>query len=170
MTATLIERINKLDDAGTVKFLQHFNQMLADGVSDFDELLANVPSAIRELPQFNSIKDLAFSETQHNLTEQDSIDFAKKILEILMQNAALLPLLDRALATWKPDNKLTLGSDTSDKLLSITMSACMLIVVAVTEVEINANGVEIRKPSVPLPAVTELVKAFGTIVPGSPSK
>jgi uncharacterized protein (UPF0210 family) len=168
MTATIIEQINNLNDAGTVEFLEHFNQMLAEGVtSDFDEQLASIPSAVRELPQFNSIENLASGETQHNLTEQDSIELAKKILEILEQNAALLPLLDRAWETWNPDN--TLGGN-STKLLSVTMSACMLVVVAATEVKIDANGFEIYKPTVPIPALTALVTALGKIIPGSPSK
>lgn len=169
MTVALIEQISSLSEADSVNFLQHFDQVLVNGVNnDFDELLANIPHSIRELPQFNSIEGLAFGETKRQLTEQESIKLAKQILVILGQNTDLLPLLEQAWKNWKPNYEL--GSNTPVNLLSAALAASMIIVVAASEVKGNIGGVEFCKHPVPIGDVTELVGQFGKIINGSPAK
>jgi len=168
MTTVLIEQISSLSGSDSVSFLQYFDQVLVNGVTnDFDELLANIPHSIRELPQFNSIEGLAFGETKRQLTEQESIKLAKKILEILGQNYDLLPLLEQAWETWKPSYE---KSGNSANLLSAALAASMIIVVAASEVKGNIGGVEFHKHNVPVGDVTELVGQFGKIIYGSPAK
>jgi hypothetical protein len=173
MTATLIEQIKNLNGADAVEFLGHFNQMLVDGdTRDFDELLAGIPPAVYELPQFGVIKNLASGETQHDLTEQDSITLSKQILEILGQNTDLVPLLDQAWETWNPGGDLHLKI--RDIILYPALAASMVIVVAATEVDVNVqvsdNAVKLHKHAVPIETVTELVKEFGKIISSSPCK
>lgn len=162
MTAALIEQIGSLSDADSVSFLQHFDQVLVNGVTnDFDELLANIPHSIRELPQFNSIEGLAFGKTKRQLTEQESIQLAKQILEILGQNSDLLPLLEQAWEIWKPNYE---KGSTPANILSAALAASMIIVVAASEVNGDIGGVKFRKPTVPIRDVTELVGQVGKII------
>jgi hypothetical protein len=165
MTAALIEKIGNLSDADSVEFLEHFNQELANGITnDFDEILAEIPLSIRELPKFNSIKNLALGETECQLTEQESLELAKPILKILGQDSDFLPLLEQAWETWQPNN--TLGS-ASAKILSGALAASMIIVAASAEVKGNIGGVEFHKHNVPIPEVTALLGQVGRIIGGS---
>jgi hypothetical protein len=168
MTATLIEQISSLSDADSVSFLQYFDQILVNGVTnDFDELLASIPASIRELPQFNSIESLAFGETKRQFTEQESIELARSILKILGQNPDVLPLLEQAWETWKPNYA---KGPISDIILSAALGASMLIVLGATEVKGNIGGVEIHKHPVPIEDVAALVGQFGKAINGSPAK
>lgn len=165
MTAVLIEKINGLSDVGSVEFLQHFNRVLIKGLTNnFDEILANIPLSIRESPEFNSIESLALGETKRQLTEQESIELAKPILEILGQNSDFLPLLEQAWETWKPNYES--GSNPS-KLLSAALAASMIIVAASAEVKGNIGDVEFHKHNVPIPEVTALLGQVGRIISGS---
>jgi hypothetical protein len=168
MAAALIEQISNLSDADSVSFLQHFDQVLVNGVTnDFDELLANIPHSIRELPQFNSIEGLAFGETKRQLTEQESIKLAKQILVILGQNSDFLPLLEQAWENWKPNYD---KGSTPANLLSAALAASMIIIVATSQVKGNIGGVEFSKPITPIGDVTALVGQFVKIIYGSPAK
>lgn len=168
MTTTLIEQISSLSDADSVSFLQYFDQVLVNGVTnDFDELLANIPHSIRELHQFSSIEGLAFGEIKRQLTEQESIKLAKQILEILGKNSDLLPLLEQAWEIWKPNYE---KGSTPANLLSAALAASMIIVVAAFEVKGDIGGVEFHKHNVPVGDVTELVGQFAKIIYGSTAK
>jgi hypothetical protein len=171
MSTALIEQISSLSDTDSVEFLEHFNQVLANGVTnDFDDLLATIPPSIYELPEFNSIKDLALGETERKLTEQESIELAKPILGIVGQNSDFLPLLEQAWKTWeqhKKDLEDELGDGGPSKILSAALAASMVITVAATEVKGNIGGVEIYKPIVSVKDVAEMVGQFGKIILGS---
>jgi len=163
MTVSLIEQINNLNDVNSVSFLQYFNQMLVKGVTnDFDEMLASIPSSVRELPEFNIVKDLACDETKHELTEQESIELSKNVLEILGQNPVFLPLLEQAWGTWEGDTTLGLGSFNP---LSIALAASMMVVVAASDVSFKSGDFEFHKPTVDIEKVAVLFGQFGKFVP-----
>lgn len=150
MTSNLVEQIKSLDDFHAVKFLQHFNQMLRDGVDNFDQLSARVPSFICAMPEYTTIEKLASGETKAKLTEVESIAISHKFLEIFAQDLAISPLLEEAWKTYTDD-------ELGDSILSAALAACMVIVVAASDVEFKVgNDFYFHKP----PATPELVKAI----------
>lgn len=163
MTVTLIEQINSLNDDASVSFLQHFDRMLVKGViKSLDEMLASIPASVRELPEFNIVKNLAFGETKHELTEQESIELSKNVLEILGQNPVFLPLLEQAWETWESNNTLGLGSFNP---LSVALAASMMVVVAASDVSFKSGDFEFHKPTVDIEKVAVLFGQFGKFVP-----
>ena len=159
MTVALIEQINSLDDANSVNFLQHFNQMLANGITnDFDEMLTSVPASVRELPEFTIVEDLASGETKRELTEQESIELSKKILEILGQNPDLLPLLEHAWKTWKGNNE----ASYLKQPLSATLAALATIFVVTSDVSFDDKGnFHFHKTTEGIEQVAPLIVLFG---------
>jgi hypothetical protein len=167
MTPNLVEQINTLDDFRAVRFFQHFNQMLLDGVvDDVDQLLEKVPSSIRTMPEYETIERVALGETEAQLTDVESIAISRKFLEILTQDAAISPLLEKA---WETYPTKELGA--AKTILSAGLAASSVIIVAASDVEFKVgNDFYFHKP----PANPELVKAivepFAKAVPGLTNK
>ena len=160
MTVSLIEQINALDNSHSIKFLQHFNEMLTNDVTnDFSNILDSVPVLARELPEFNIVEDLALGKINYELTDQESIEISREILKILSQDPFLLPLLEKAWETYT-DN--TAGGN----LISTALLALTIIVVSASDVKFKSGSFELHKPPVEMEKVVLLVTAIGAIAAG----
>ena len=161
MTISVIEEINTLDDVHSVKFLQHFNEILTNDVAnDFSDILESVPILVRELPEFNIVESLAFGEINYKLTNQESIEISRKILKALSQDPLLFPLLEKAWETYT-DNTGNIAN-----LLSTTLLALTVIVVSASDVKFKSGSFEFHKPPVEIGQVELLVTALGAIAAG----
>ena len=152
MISNLVEQLQTLDDFHAVKFVQHFSQMLLDGFEDDPEvLLSGIPDSLRTIPEYTTVENIALGEAEAQLTDVESIALSKTFLDILVQDPAIFPLLEKAWDTYTAKE-----AGASKTVLSGALAASMVLFVATSEAKFSIGDATFEKKA----ASPELVKAI----------
>ncbi|MBD2521723.1 hypothetical protein [Nostoc sp. FACHB-133] len=141
MTSDVINQIRALDDVDVVEFFDYFSQKMLNGVDDLDQLVEEIPPAIRSMPEFSEIDRLSMEEEEVKLDTRESVAIARNLLETLAQEPSLSAIVQKTLEMYKAE----MEAGDRNPILSVTLAASMILVVATTKISIKIGGVTFEK-------------------------
>ncbi len=154
MESHVINQIRELDDANTIKFFDYFNQKMLNGVDDLDRLVEEIPSTIRSMPEFSQIDRLSMEEEEVELDTTESVAIARNVLETLAQEPSLSPILEKTLDLYKQE----MEQGQSNPIISASLAASMILVIATTEISIKIGDVKFVKYAATPELIRETLK------------
>lgn len=161
----LSERINALDGFTVVRVFEHVNGRLLDGLESAPgELLGNVPPAISDSADFETLRHSLDKDEAIAMPAALSVDVARRLLLLLAARADLAPLVEESLASYK-DNRAMAA-----EILSSGAAISMIILAATTTFKFkgkNFEGAKHQTTGAQLQSITELVKAVASAFTGS---